>query len=89
MHLISKILIILVFAIAYFFIGWINYSALIEAYGSGAPYFDRTTNMDKWESPVLMLVAIDIGILLISYISFLIYKILLNKKTEQGGPTVS
>jgi hypothetical protein len=84
MHLISKILIILVFAIAYFFIGWINYSALIEAYGS-----DRTTNMDKWESPVLMLVAIDIGILLISYISFLIYKILLNKKTEQGGPTVS
>lgn len=80
MQLISKILIISIFTIAYFFVGWINYSALIEAYGSGAPYFDRTTNMDKWESPVLMLVAIDIGILLISSISFLIYKISSNRR---------
>lgn len=26
---------------------WINFSALSEAYGSGPPYYSRTTNMDK------------------------------------------
>lgn len=25
--------------------------ALIEAYGSGPPYYSGTTNMDKWTSP--------------------------------------
>jgi hypothetical protein len=24
---------------------------LWEAYGSGAPYYGRTTNMDKWSNP--------------------------------------
>jgi hypothetical protein len=24
----------------------------MEAYGAGAPYYSRTTNMDKWASPM-------------------------------------
>ncbi len=74
MHFFLKSLVISVFIVAYFFVGWINYTAIVEAYGNGAPYFGRTTNMDKWESPVLMLVMIDIGILLISGVAFLMYK---------------
>ena len=31
--------------------GWIAAMELIEAYGSGPPFFGRTTNMDKWSSP--------------------------------------
>jgi len=62
------------------------YKALPGSKNCYSLFFHR---MDKWENPVLMLVAIDIGILLISYISFLIYKISLNKKTEQGGPPLS
>ena len=41
------------------FVAWLNYDALTEAYGSGPPYFGRTTNMDKWHNPVPGLVAID------------------------------
>jgi len=74
MHFFLKNLVILVFFAAYFFVGWINYTAIIEAYGKGAPYFGRTTNMDKWESPVPMLVMIDVGISLISGVAFLMYK---------------
>ena len=32
---------------------------LIEAYGSGPPYYGMTTNMDKWESPVGFLVGLN------------------------------
>ncbi|PMS15373.1 hypothetical protein C0Z18_27315 [Trinickia dabaoshanensis] len=32
---------------------------LAEAYGSGAPYFSRTTNMDKWTDPLPALYATD------------------------------
>jgi hypothetical protein len=39
---------------------WINYINLIEAYGSGPPYHDRTTNMDKWSNPVPFLIVVDI-----------------------------
>lgn len=32
---------------------------LIEAYGSGAPYYSRTTNMDKWSDPLPALYVTD------------------------------
>lgn len=32
---------------------------LIEAYGSGEPYYSRTTNMDKWTNPLPALCATD------------------------------
>jgi len=75
-----KILVLSVFIAACFFVGWINYNAIVEAYGNGAPHFGRTTNMDKWESPVPLLIMIDVGILLISCVSFLVYK-----KTDKNG----
>ena len=74
MRLIPKTLVILVFVVTYMVVGWINYTAIVEAYGSGPPYFNLTTNMDKWESPILMLAIIDISILLVSYISYGVYK---------------
>lgn len=36
-----------------------NTTNLIEAYGSGAPYYSRTTNMDKWTNPLPILGAVD------------------------------
>jgi hypothetical protein len=48
----------------------INYWALMEAYGSGPPYYGRTTNMDKWKNPLPMLIAIDaIGVVLIFFLT--------------------
>ncbi|MBL8210448.1 MAG: hypothetical protein JNK87_07045 [Bryobacterales bacterium] len=38
---------------------WLNYSWLMEAYGSGPPYYGRTTNMDKWSSPLPLLAVAD------------------------------
>lgn len=37
----------------------IHWTLLEEAYGSGPPYYGRTTNMDKWTSPVGALITID------------------------------
>jgi hypothetical protein len=47
------------------FAGWLNYSQLSEAYGSGPPYYSRTTNMDKWNDPLPGLLMIDAVCLLI------------------------
>lgn len=41
------------------FVGWLNYDALSDAYGSGPPYYSRTTNMDKWHNPLPGLIPID------------------------------
>lgn len=35
-----------------------SYQILDEAYGSGPPYYGRTTNMDKWSDPGPRLIAI-------------------------------
>ena len=43
----------------------VNYINLNEAFGSGPPYYDRTTNMDKWSNPIPKLLLIDIFVLLI------------------------
>lgn len=32
---------------------------LVEAYASGAPYYSRTTNMDKWSDPLPALYLTD------------------------------
>lgn len=39
---------------------WLNYTQLIEAFGSGPPYYGLTTNMDKWSSPLPFLITIDV-----------------------------
>jgi len=45
----------------FFFVVYVNVDSIVGAYGSGPPYYDRTTNMDKWESPISGLVALDIA----------------------------
>lgn len=43
-------------------VGW-NWMMLTEAYGSGPPYYGRTTNMDKWADPLPWLGIIDLVLL--------------------------
>ncbi|MFO0575087.1 MAG: hypothetical protein U1A78_13950 [Polyangia bacterium] len=45
-------------------LGWINYGALSEAYGSGPPYYGRTVNLDKWSDPLPGLLMLDVPALL-------------------------
>ncbi len=37
-----------------------NYTVIVEAFGDGPPYYNRTTNMDKWTNPLPMLAIVDI-----------------------------
>jgi hypothetical protein len=41
-------------------LAWASYGVMLESYGSGPPYYGRTTNMDKWTNPVPGLLAIDL-----------------------------
>ena len=43
---------------------YVNYVSLVDAYGSGPPYYGHTTNMDKWSSPLPGLLMID-GVVLL------------------------
>ncbi len=38
----------------------LNATNLIDAYGSGSPYYGRTTNMDKWNDPLPWLLPLDV-----------------------------
>ena len=38
----------------------VSYIGFSEAFGSGPPYYGRTTNMDKWTNPVPAILAIDL-----------------------------
>jgi hypothetical protein len=58
---------VVVFALA----AYVTTINLIEAYGSGPPYYGMTTNMDKWESPVGFLVGLNLAAL--ALISLLAY----------------
>jgi hypothetical protein len=49
---------------------WLNYAHLAEAFGSGPPYYGRTTNMDKWTNPIPTLMAIDAAAALLLLILF-------------------
>lgn len=39
---------------------WFTLTNVSEAYGSGPPYYSRTTNMDKWQSPIPAVAAVDV-----------------------------
>ena len=41
------------------FVAYVNYDAIVGAFGDGPPYYGRSTNMDKWESPVPTLLVVD------------------------------
>lgn len=38
---------------------WLHVIQLVEAYGSGPPYYSLTTNMDKWGSPIPFLIGVN------------------------------
>lgn len=46
---------LIVFALA----AYVTTTNLVDAYGSGQPFYGMTTNMDKWESPVGFLVGLN------------------------------
>ena len=60
----------------------INYYWLIEAYGSGAPYYSGTTNMDKWSNPVPVLFILDISIVILVYLGISYIKKSTNKRSR-------
>lgn len=51
----GAVLLVLAVTVAVF-----NVISLNEAYGGGPPYYSRTTNMDKWSSPLPVLVVVDV-----------------------------
>jgi len=64
--------------------GWcafVNYDVLVEAYGSGLPYYSLTTNMDKWETPIPMLLVLDAFV--IGVLGILIWVYLVLKETTR------
>jgi hypothetical protein len=46
---------------------YVNYQALSEAFGVGAPYYSKTVNMDKWEDPTKFLVVLDVAALIVNF----------------------
>lgn len=39
---------------------WQSASVLWEAFGPGPPYYGRAANMDKWQNPFPLLIALDL-----------------------------
>ena len=53
-------------------LAWASYGVILESYGSGPPYYGRTTNMDKWTNPVPGLLAIGLpGLVLAGGLAYL------------------
>jgi len=46
-------------------------ASYLEYYGDGPPYFGRTTNMDKWQSPVVELLVMNA--LGLAWVSLVVY----------------
>ncbi|MDR5738404.1 hypothetical protein P9255_26025 [Caballeronia sp. LZ019] len=52
------------------FVAVFNAVNLLEAYGSGAPYYSRTANMDKWVDPMPLLATVDLPTALLLFFAF-------------------
>ena len=62
---------------------------LAEAYGAGAPYYDRTVNMDKWSSPwpaVLLLTAACVGAIALTAFAVRSTDAMLVRRSAQTRP---
>lgn len=67
-------------------LAWANYAVIAESYGSGPPYYGRTTNMDKWTNPLPGLVAIDLpGLALAGGLGYLGLR--LRRRLARRGPS--
>lgn len=70
-------------------VAWLHAVQLDEAYGSGPPYYGRTTNMDKWESPLPLLFVVDAIALGITALLFAVIgrkKRDVEPRTHDGNP---
>lgn len=63
---------------------YFNYLNIVEAYGGGPPYYDRTTNMDKWQNPVPMLIAVNLVALGAIFGLFRFFKMLIRKRSNKN-----
>ncbi|MGF6921852.1 hypothetical protein [Paraburkholderia sp. 40] len=52
----------------------VNVINLDEAYGSGEPYYSRTTNMDKWSDPLPVLAVVDGVAVNVIAVGFLLWR---------------
>jgi hypothetical protein len=67
-------------------LAWINYEVIAESYGSGPPYYGRTTNMDKWTNPMPGLAAIDLpGLVVAGGLGYLGLR--LRRRLDRHGPS--
>lgn len=53
---VTAYLVLLGCALLFAFVIFLDIDSIVGAYGDGPPYYGRTTNMDKWESPVPALI---------------------------------
>lgn len=51
-----------------------NVINLNEAYGSGEPYYSRTTNMDKWSDPLPVLAVVDGVAVIVVAVGFFLWR---------------
>ena len=65
---VKRIILLLVAVIIMAVLIFWNYSIWTESYGLGPPYYGRTTNMDKWVSPIPMLAITNVVGLVISWV---------------------
>jgi hypothetical protein len=68
-----------IFFFATLFIAWLNIDSLNAFYGSGPPYYSRTTNMDKWENPLPYIFMVD-GI---TFAVWLVFFVITNDKRKK------
>ncbi|MES2615113.1 MAG: hypothetical protein V4591_06845 [Bdellovibrionota bacterium] len=52
----------------------VNIINLIESYGGGAPYYSRTTNMDKWTNPWPIILIVDTVTVVVLVLCFFLTK---------------
>lgn len=60
-------LLLLVSAGLFCFAAYVTYDNIVGAYGSGPPFYDQTTNMDKWQNPIPYLVGFDLVVIVAIY----------------------
>lgn len=51
------------------FVAYVNYDAIVGAFGDGPPYYGQSTNMDKWKNPLPTLIALDALAFVIAWIA--------------------
>lgn len=52
---------------------WINFEVLVDAFGSGPPYYSRSVNMDKWTNPLPYLIPADVLVIGLAVVALRFY----------------